>query len=652
MTNNIKFRDTRLFDALEYVDERFIAEVTDKYEITNIPGEYRPNKRRVRKAYAVALMRAACVILLIGLVTVLPQIIKNIVNPTTSAVVEDPLTEDDLKILNEFFANPTNSTYVWAKTVDEAMASDEYRGKYGDCLVVFYETQSMVFKSWIVGHYRFATIDSYAVLREGKTYTLLYAYEYGWLSDQQIAWIFHYKASNKDPETVFEHNIEDSDYICQTSVPVALSSDEINEIVHAYFKMRCGLWASYQNDTEYTLRCFGKYGDVYAVIVDEPDYYYGYENEERTYEVNGVEFSSPYRGDIRIYKNGKFYYYVKDAFEDGAITQEQLEQIARDFNENIALHPPKDYVSHYNTPSDFELCKITVAIMPYADASKYKPSDFADIGCVSVELLSEEITLSEERGIKVKQLELTISSQKHQDLKDAVESLRLRSDIYSAVLNRLELMEEKDFISAHIGDSYEYYGMYGNCYIRYSGTGDGVAQREKVGNYTFEYQSGAGIEVYYVDKFYSLSEAYEKGYVSDIDLSDIYKYHTGAKYIKIKVAENKLFKHRLRLIAYTFAQSKGEEYSDKVYTVHLVDRIEDEELYAAFIEYEGEEITPGEWSENIHGREYKYSDSRRMYIISGENVLTLTEAESIFGPMHHIWRNYNYFLDLVFNFNQ
>lgn len=58
------FADKRLLGALDYIDERFIAEVTEDYETFEVPGVYKPNKRAHRRAYRQFAAMAACLILL------------------------------------------------------------------------------------------------------------------------------------------------------------------------------------------------------------------------------------------------------------------------------------------------------------------------------------------------------------------------------------------------------------------------------------------------------------------------------------------------------------------------------------------------------------------------------------------------------------
>ena len=62
MTNEV-FTDKRLLGALDYIDERFIAEVTESYTF-EAPGEYKRDKKTVFRAYRQFAALAACLLLI------------------------------------------------------------------------------------------------------------------------------------------------------------------------------------------------------------------------------------------------------------------------------------------------------------------------------------------------------------------------------------------------------------------------------------------------------------------------------------------------------------------------------------------------------------------------------------------------------------
>lgn len=83
MTNEV-FRDKRLLGALDYIDERFIAEVTESYTF-EAPGEYKRDKKTLFRTYRRLAMLAACFVLISAVFPivhyVLPQIYGSATNP-------------------------------------------------------------------------------------------------------------------------------------------------------------------------------------------------------------------------------------------------------------------------------------------------------------------------------------------------------------------------------------------------------------------------------------------------------------------------------------------------------------------------------------------------------------------------------------------
>jgi len=76
MTNEV-FRDKRLLGALDYIDERFIAEVTESYTF-EAPGEYKRDKKTVFRAYRQFTALAACLILISATFPVLYYAVQRI----------------------------------------------------------------------------------------------------------------------------------------------------------------------------------------------------------------------------------------------------------------------------------------------------------------------------------------------------------------------------------------------------------------------------------------------------------------------------------------------------------------------------------------------------------------------------------------------
>ncbi|MBQ4140362.1 MAG: hypothetical protein IJD70_03400 [Clostridia bacterium] len=137
--------------------------------------------------------------------------------------------------------------------------------------------------------------------------------------------------------TEYKTEIEEFDVeIDFKSVPIQLTENEIKEIIYAKIK-------KYENERyltySYSVRCFGKFDDVYAVYVDssnEMDL-----NIETIDIVNGIKFSYLAGTCLSIYKDGKFYL-LPEAFDKGIIDANSLQQLYDTFISNYQ-YTFKDY---------------------------------------------------------------------------------------------------------------------------------------------------------------------------------------------------------------------------------------------------------------------------------------------------------------------
>lgn len=229
--------DKRLLGALDYIDDKFIAEVTESYKIFE-PSDGKITARRTLK---ISLRQfaalAACLILLSAAFPVTNYVVKAIknfaagwgseitsvdtaINIDTYDVTENDsemnidsldtsdmdnnlydkyiLTEEDLSEINYVWNEAFDENY--ADTIEEAMdrwmpEGKCYYGKYGDCIVVTIGGQLQVTKEYIVGNYRFffSTFHTMIVFYNKELYSIEMAYENGYLSDEDIGRIneFH-----------------------------------------------------------------------------------------------------------------------------------------------------------------------------------------------------------------------------------------------------------------------------------------------------------------------------------------------------------------------------------------------------------------------------------------------------------------------------
>lgn len=135
-----KFRDTRLYEALDYLDEAYIAEVVENLKVPPAPGI--PPRRRGQFRYIAAL--AACLFLLSAAIPVIDYVLRNytdigglFVSETTaeSPNLTEPETppEESTRIPPETSADTDNENETTAPLYDGTTAEPEieHNGSYG-----------------------------------------------------------------------------------------------------------------------------------------------------------------------------------------------------------------------------------------------------------------------------------------------------------------------------------------------------------------------------------------------------------------------------------------------------------------------------------------------------------------------------------------
>ncbi len=291
--------DKRLLEALEFVDEKYLAEITDNYEIIDIPGEYRPDKKSLLKAYAVALARVACVfIFTAALVHWLPQMFVYISEVMTPAGTTDMISEE------EYYANYHDPDW-------------EYYGKYGNCYASLPDGGLKIPSSETVGGLKFEyeTQNKIKVFYGGKYHSLKKAYNDGYLSTEDLSILFLYHTEIK--------------YICShmnintVSEPVPLYEYQIYEFFYHFVATATYRFQGPEDFRgDWGLKCMYSKNGVLASYIIGP---LGYSTESKIFEINDLEFRFP-SNIMWVYHNSKIYL-LDDAFKEGVISEEMAEEI-------------------------------------------------------------------------------------------------------------------------------------------------------------------------------------------------------------------------------------------------------------------------------------------------------------------------------------
>lgn len=95
-----------------------------------------------------------------------------------------------------------------------------------------------------------------------------------------------------------------------------LTEDELREIISAYIKDD-----SPNFDTTYSITCWGKFGNIYAIYQGQAGY-----TVVTTEIVNGYKFIYPSSNKLEIYRNGEIFS-MSDAFDKGIIDEQIVAQL-------------------------------------------------------------------------------------------------------------------------------------------------------------------------------------------------------------------------------------------------------------------------------------------------------------------------------------
>ena len=128
MTNEV-FRDKRLLGALDYIDERFIAEVTESYTF-EAPGEYKRDKKTVFRAYRQFAALAACLLLLSAAFPVLNYAVQRFGTGTWAGNAVAGTSELEVPTLEETQTLETEAENTEAEILNSGF--DKYLEAFAD----------------------------------------------------------------------------------------------------------------------------------------------------------------------------------------------------------------------------------------------------------------------------------------------------------------------------------------------------------------------------------------------------------------------------------------------------------------------------------------------------------------------------------------
>lgn len=334
--------DKRLLGALDYIDEKFIAEVTESYKIFE-PSDgkitaHRTLKISLRQFAALA----ACLILLSAAFPVTNYVVKAIKSfaagwgsgtaEASSDILESTNCEDEY--LYDDYLEPIEGLESLPESligeypfneINSAITSNSYLGCFSGYYVVFYKAYE--FDGY--GHDDVKVIDiggylfwgnHYAKMiayKDDMVYELLDLYEEGIISDEQVNIVYlryneYMKYFNPESIVLDYTTINDSDL----------------QLINEAWERKFGNGQIYA-ETVYDTRnnnmseyCFGKINDVIVFRTNKTR-----SDNVNTFKIADVKFSYGSPTEFWVYKDGDLYS-LNDAYNMGCLTKEELEGIS------------------------------------------------------------------------------------------------------------------------------------------------------------------------------------------------------------------------------------------------------------------------------------------------------------------------------------
>ncbi len=273
-----------------------------------------------------------------------------------SVSIEIP-SEDEMRAINEFYGawkyeqlyNKYYQRYIEAKQTpanadknavravaidigtdphrffnEDNYADYQYWGKIGEKFLLATQNSYVSLTVSEIAGFKFVLDGSgceILICEGGKITPLAEAYEKGTVTKSEVAFAHESHVAYRNSLLSGKEEIAPPTRLKVNVSSGRLSADEQREIVWEYIANSSSLES--ELNATYAVRCFGKFGNVYAVMIDGP---WGYTQAIRNEVVAGYTFTFPDGHRMLIYKEGDFYTLNK-AYELGIISEKDVAAI-------------------------------------------------------------------------------------------------------------------------------------------------------------------------------------------------------------------------------------------------------------------------------------------------------------------------------------
>lgn len=229
----------------------------------------------------------------------------------------------------------------------------QYWGKLGDKVFLAVQNDYAVFKVAEIAGYKFVldgSSDEIIVYDGGRITRLDEAYENGLVTEAEVAFAHGRHLAYSEALCGGKEEVPPPARLKigtpYKESPVTLTEDEEREIIWEYIAGDDRIEEAL--GSTYAVRCYGKFGEVYVVMIDGP---WMYTQAMRSESVGGYLFTFPDGQRMRVYKNGAFHSLGK-AYELGIISEENVigiewAKVAPYTYETSSAPPTRSFIIEY-----------------------------------------------------------------------------------------------------------------------------------------------------------------------------------------------------------------------------------------------------------------------------------------------------------------
>ncbi len=350
---NNGYRNKRIVEALDFIEEDLIAEVTEKYDVFDDEREYKIGKRAKRSLYMKLAALAACFLLITTLASGMPAILQtlgitipsgNTTSEPDSSVIDDSELLKDVKIC--YTSEPVSLSeeeingivLAFLKLDNKHKEKEEYEVKcFGKANGVYAvnvidgtapEDNGTLLKICL----------KFDIYRDGQMFSVNDAFKNKIIDSETYLNFaescFEYSNEKLNVLTPSQY-LENKDTIIDYGFSHQITFEGAKEDIPYDIMRHIAYYETFNHSSlyglnfpAYVIRCYYEKDGIYAYICDNSSNHGFFHNYYAITNINGYEFYGPGEGgrSLMIFKDGAFYY-LHQAYAEKVIDDDYVKEL-------------------------------------------------------------------------------------------------------------------------------------------------------------------------------------------------------------------------------------------------------------------------------------------------------------------------------------